>query len=334
IFERALKRIGSSAASDQAALAVIDRLVESEEGGEVERWIAFLRPEASPHAGSRGVALLALDDESGFRERGPVALRRGIDFLNRGELQKSLDSLALAAHFAPQSREPEPVRGLALRWLSYTLSKFGTDPVVLERLAALVPREAYRVVVEDLVWAAALRRDAASFEVASEGLRAGSGLARRVDRLRPLLADRFIPSVVASMEDEPQATIRFLTRYVERLEAEDADVRVGHEKILSNLDRYLKTVEDGRAARRVLELRRRIGAVLEGVLALRGASSRGTPFSDTFVGAVRVAPTDEVPWPFAVGETRAPSAFEPIQLIPVEWSDDRHRRVFGWSFAG
>ncbi len=51
--------------------------------------------------GERGQRLLSLDDEAGFRERGVVALHRGIDFLQ--SVEEGIDSLQGLATAGPHS---------------------------------------------------------------------------------------------------------------------------------------------------------------------------------------------------------------------------------------
>ena len=83
-------------------------------------------------AGERGARLLALDQDAGFRERGVIALHRGLHHLQTGDLPESLRSLAYALEYAPESREAQTVESLSLRWLSYVSSRFEiTDELMM-----------------------------------------------------------------------------------------------------------------------------------------------------------------------------------------------------------
>lgn len=331
-------------------LAVVDALIGKKEGAEVESWLGFLDGEnrhavrKAVTAGERGKRLLELDSESGFRERAVVSLHRGVAFLEAGELHESLRSFAFALKHAEKSRASEVTRALSRRWLSYVLAHFETTHEVIGTLKELVPRQEYNAVIEDLLWRAALRADAKSFERVATSSRRGGALDARISRLESLAKGR--PGAMATklreqLEEEPYSVLRFLGELVEMIESEDGDVRRANiptmKLVLQVIEPVLATGRDGRPsahARTADELLRRTQAILDGLDELdvseAGRSRALSPAHATFAGAIRVAPTDPLPWPFSPPITQAPSAFTRLILQPVEWRDSSGERVFGW----
>jgi len=82
----------------------------------------------------------------------------------------------------------------------------------------------------------------------------------------------------------------------------------------------------------------RVQAILEGLKRLDASSPADrarthAPARDTFAGAIRLAPADPLPWPFVAPSPEAPSAFTPLNLEPVEWTNAKGERVFGWRIS-
>jgi hypothetical protein len=352
VFDHARGYTGDPAPFDAHAEAIIDRLVADRDGAEVERWLARRAPDptdrqavASIVHGARGEALLALDDDSGFRERGVIALHRGVHQLQTGDLAASLRSLALALQEAPRSRDSQAVAGLSRRWLSYVAAQFTLGDELLVTLQELLPRREYSLLLEDLLWRAALHADAPSFARGLEHQSSRGALARRAERLAAL-ADgdlgRFFRETDEGLRDSPSETLRFLEQLVERLEREEAGVREAHVGTLQGLSRALDPLVDpsarGRVARVAAELQGRIGAILEGLDArLGGPRDRAralAPGSEVFAGSVRLAPSDTLPWPFPLDSPGAPSPYAPLELRPIEWRGPDGELVFGWMIRG
>lgn len=349
LFQSARDLPGSRLRAQQLSLQLIDGFAAREDGGEAERWIGFLAADGSPalqahvYRGARGERLLSLDDAHGFTERSVIALHRGVDFLQQGKLDEALQSLAFASQYAGQSRAAEATAGLARRWMSFALAHFQTDRRVVDILATLVPQADFHAVIEDLIWRAALRGDAASFEVAAEHVRRGTALSRRIEKLRPLVRPRgrgFVAQISEELAEQPRTTLRFLKKWVEHLELEDGDVRLAHRRNLEALRFLVEPLASEHKRRTSLsqlgqKLLDRIAAMEEGLDALHGLASPGphAPTLDTFAGNIRVAPSDPLPWPFSAPAVRAPSPFTPIRLRPVEWRAEDGRWVFGWRFA-
>ncbi|HVG63903.1 MAG TPA: hypothetical protein VNA24_35385 [Hyalangium sp.] len=335
-------------ALERLVLAIIDELIERGSGDELEGWIGFLDASAEPArrnaviAGERGKRLLELEPSTGFRERAVIALHRGVAFLEAGQLEDALRSFAYTMAHAEESREAAVTLALARRWLSFVLSRYRTNEEILAMLKALVPRQEYNAVAEDLVWKAALRADARSFELAVASLRRGSALDARVERLRPLAQGRVGEMATGLREaasEEPYFMLRFVRQLLEKLEAEEAEVRAAHIPTLKLMIGILDSLvgsggEQSSHARTAGELIHRAQAILEGLGALEQSVSAKaqalSPRHEAFAGAIRLAPADPLPWPFRAPEPEAPSVFTPLVLEPVEWRDAKGTRVLGW----
>ncbi|MDY7226580.1 hypothetical protein [Hyalangium rubrum] len=348
LFAQARPYSQDPAALERLVLAVIDGLIERGSGEELESWIGFLDASAAPDrrgalvTGERGKRLLELEPSTGFRERAAIALHRGVAFLEAGQLEDALRSFAYTMAHAEEGRDSGTTLALARRWLSYVLSSYRTNEHVLAMLRALVPPQEYNVVAEDLIWKAALRADARSFELAVASLRRGSALDARVERLRSLAAGRageMVTELREAASEEPYLTLRFVRQLLEKLEAEEADVRTAHIPTLKLMIGVLDSLaaregEQSSHARTAGELIHRAQAILEGLGALEqsvSANARAlSPRHEAFAGAIRLAPADPLPWPFRVPEPEAPSAFAPLLLEPVEWRDAKGVLVLGW----
>jgi uncharacterized protein (UPF0254 family) len=350
LFEHAERAGGDPQALRRISLAVIDRLIDERRGEEVESWIAH-RVSADDSAareliweGARGQRLLSLGGDTGFRERSVIALHRGVHLLESGDLPGALRSMAYALESAHDSRAADAVQSLSRRWLSFVASQFEVTDELLAMLQALAPRRDYSVILEDLLWHAAFNADRSSFDRGVRHQVGRGALVRRIDLLRPLSkgdAGGFVTRLRKELEASPYTTLRFVKQAVQRLEAEDADVRTAHIPTVVMLRDLLEplTPEAGKRggqARNAAALVARCRSILEGLGALgtngsaRDAASALAPSSEVFAGSVRLAPSDPLPWPFSAPAVEAPSIFTPLDLSPVEWRDRSGGLVFGW----
>ncbi len=332
-------------------LGIIDALIERKAGAELELWLGWLdasKVSARRHAvivGERGKRLLELDAESGFRERSVIALHRGLAFLEAGDMREALISFAYAMAHAERSREPAVTLSLSRRWVSYVLARYEATDEVISTLKALVPSQEYNSVVEDLIWRAALNADLPSFDRLMATTRHGGSFDARAARLRMLAqgsAGALATQLRDAVKEEPFFTVRFVRQLIEKLEAEEFDVRRANVPLIKLLVPVLDAVigqsqgntAHGRAAE---ELLGRIQGLLEGLKALEpavpGKARALSPSHEAFAGNIRLAPTDPLPWPFDLPEPEAPSAFTPIVITPVEWRDPMGALVFGWRLS-
>ncbi|MCP4809138.1 MAG: hypothetical protein GY913_13015 [Proteobacteria bacterium] len=350
LFGHARAQGGDADKLDAIALGVLDELIDAQDGKEVQRWIArYGSPDLMREpiwSGERGARLLAVDAEAGFDERGVIALHRGLHHVETGDLPEALRSLAYALQYAPESRDAETVENLSLRWLSFVASQFEITDELMVTLRELVPRREYAVLLEDLMWRAALRADHTSFTRGQAHQPRRTAMERRLFLLEPLATgdmrafDRLLDT---GLKDSPNETMQFLELLLGRLELEDEQVRAAHIPTLETqihlLQPFLEIDQRGRAPRRAGELVDRSQAILEGLGALEPSASaqqRGHALAsdaEVYVGSLRLAPSDPLPWPFPVIEPAAPSVFVPLELTPIEWEEDGEL-VFGWRLGG
>ncbi len=346
LFVHAARTAETAQAIRPLLLAVVDRLIEARRGAEVESWIAHLTASGDAATrqlvwdGDRGRRLLSLDRETGFRGRAVIALHRGVAALSEGRLPDALRSLAQALRSAESSRLAEPVRNLSRRWLSYVASRFRVTDALFAMLRSVVPRGDYSSVLEDQLWHAALRADNESFDRCIRHQLGRGAQVRRAEVLRPLAegdADSFSNHLAELLVESPYFAMRFLRVFLERLQAEDADVRAQHVPTLRALQTVLEAeVERGRrtrrSQRRASTLVAQIQAILDGLpMVAPGADAHTlSPEHEVFAGSLRVAPSDALPWPFSVAPVRAPAVFTPIVLRPEEWRTAEGTRLFGW----
>jgi len=348
LFARAQPLSKDPDALQKLMLGIIDELLLRKDGKELEAWIGFVGASESTElrgaltSGERGKRLLELDESTGFRERSVVALHRGVGFLEAGELQESLRSFAYAMQQSETSREAAVTLGLARRWLSYVLSRYETNDEVVATLKALVPRQEYNQVIEELVWRAALRADDRSFERITRTARRGGSFDSTIERLRPLSQGKpgeLTTRLRDAIAEEPSSVLRFVRQLIENIEAEDAGVRRANVPTLKGVLEVLRPLSgESRTSksqsRTADELMDRTQSILDGLSHLDDSVSGNaralSPTRSTFAGSIRLAPADPLPWPFRPPEPEAPSVFTPIVLEPVEWRDAKGALVFGW----
>ena len=343
LFAHAVRTEEDPARARPLMLAVIDRLVEARRGEEIESWIAHLdgagdaRSRRLVWSGERGRALLSLDRETGFRGRAPIALHRGVDALAAGRLAEAIRAMAHALRWAEDSPAAEAVRGLTRRWLSFVASRFRVTDELFAMLRSVVPRADYSAVLEDQLWHAALSADADSFERCVRHQLGRGALVRRAEALRSLArgdAGAFTTGMDTHLTDSPYFAMRFLRRFVERLEAQDAEVRARLVPTLTRLKARLeeevaRTEGTGGRQRSADALVDRMRAIIEGVSGVLPPDSPGdeahhlSPEREVFVGSFRVAPSDDLPWPFRVAEVQGPPVFSRVTLRPEEWRERR-----------
>ncbi len=344
-----VRRSAESGSEPQAVeLDLIDRHTEDRNGKELAAWIAFAG--TSPAAkqaiwsGARGQRLLGLEKDTGFRERATIALHRGVDGVGSGRLPDALRSFAYALHFASESKDGEQIRRLSLRWLSFVARSFEVDHELLTMLVTLVPRGDLSKVLEDLSWQAALSADLTSFDRTVAAYRGRGALRRRVSQLRPLAQGnigKFVTQIRDEFEESPHVTLRFIRRYLERLETQTAEVRSNHSDSLRDLREILvkqAAVLGGGLSRNADKLEAHCTALLEGLPqaapqdSARDRARALAPSTEVFAGSIRLAPTDPLPWPFEIPSIRAPSVFKPLRITPIEWPSEEGL-VMGWKLG-
>ncbi len=353
LYDQAVALYPDHPNSANLELAMVDRLIQAGEGVELAGWIGRYTQGQSDEAirqiwaGERGARILALDGETGFRERAPIALRRGIDFLSAGRLPEALRSMAHALRWAEFSRGADAVRSLSRRWLSYVAAQFRMTDSTLAMLRTVVPRSDFSAVLEDQLWHATLNADEASFQRCVSHQKGRGALKSRLVLLRPLAEgknDVFLSLMDETLGTSPYFAMRFVQQLLSRLEVQSADVRVRYVPMLL----ALKTQLEERASngdqskgslRRFDTAITQIRALVEGVEAVipnpgdRDKANALSPDQQFYVGSFRVAPSDRPPWPFTIPTPDAPNVFAQLKLEPEEWRGADGRLIFGWRIS-
>jgi hypothetical protein len=348
LYRRLMERQSDTVPNRELLLAIIDTMIERKTGTELLSWMGYFSYNAPPEIiadlwrGERGTRLLSLDTSTGFRGRGAIALTRAIDFLQRGETRNAILSLAYAMRYAADDQpNGDATLGLARRWISFVMGGWETDAALLTVLRDIIPREELVSVLEDLAWRAAFRADRKSFEAAYEAFRTRGAAATRVAQLEALVrgdVGRFTRELQKRLIEEPYSSLRFSQSLVDRIEAEDAPIRTRLLPVLRMLTAVGAAQKGEKRPRQTLiDLARRSEQILEGEdkretltrdeKARKYASSTGV-----FVGNVRLAPSDPLPWPFPAPRPKPAQIFTTIKAMPERWSGD-NGTVLGWRLA-
>ena len=341
LFDRARAAGVDAAALDAVALGVLDAMVAAGDGAEAAAWVARATEGRGPGqraavwAGPRGAALAALGPSDGFRGQAALALHRGVGQLAAGDRDGALRELARALHAASDAPDGDAVAALARRWVAYAAGRHRADTALIEALRGGLPRRDFGLVVEALLWRAALLGD-----VASHGaLRAAApeGIAARLAWLVPLAAGdtaAFDAALARGLREAPSGALRFVDALLDHIEAEEQAVRAAQVPVLRALRgrlRALGAATEGRLGAQAEARLARVDALLDGAGASAGDPARAwSPDAGVFAGAVRLAPTDPLPWPFPVVPSPAPSPFVVFGFAPEEWWGPDGALVYGW----
>ena len=331
-------------------LGIIDYLLKNKNGKELNIWIAYFNKIGKEEnqqdlwKGERGQKLLSLDLSSGFREQSVIALHRGVHFLSEGNLPEALRSMAYALKNSEDSKKANKIITLSRRWLSFVASQFKVTDELYSMLQALVPRRDYTIILENLLWHAALGADKISFDRCVRYQKSKKSLSEKIDLLRPLAmgnAGEFITTIRDALDEYPYFILRFLKKFIGRLEMQDGDIRSKHLKTIRMLREVIDPLtqeenQNSGQSRAAEALILRCNAIIDG---LAGMPLHSNPYynahtlspdNEVFAGSLRLAPSNPLPWPFKVPIVQAPSVFTLIPLVPEEWKNYKNEFVFGW----
>jgi hypothetical protein len=342
LFDYAREHTRDNTVLDALAMDILSAIILDGTGEEVGPWIARCGSQLDRQqvwGSTLGELLQAMEPQSGFRERSALALHRGVWAVQVGDHDDAVRSFALALHHAEDSAYTEEVHALALRWLSYVATQFEITDALLDTLHLHVTSREADHLLDDLIWAAALRADARSFERGMDDLSTHGSVRRRLTPLTPLASgdsDGLLSGLQTQLATSPRDTLRFVTQFVEHLELEDTEVRAAQANAtLPAVYDLLQSLADGgfgaRHMRGATALQRRVQAIIRGVGAETEARTAG-PSPITYAGSVRLAPADPIPWPFHAVEASAPSALTPLVSRPREWRD-ANASAFGWELS-
>ena len=341
---------------DALVIDIADALLDRQDGAGVARWMGFAGAPQTPqtqtdddvsagHAGiasrterlkerlfggARGERLLGLDVTTGFQERSAIALHRGVVAVKAGDTLGALRSFAFALAHADESTDPEGMHRLCRRWLAFVLSQYATTEEVIGIVEAFVPAADYAVIVDSLLWRAAFHQDLASFDgvCASAIRRKAYTVGRLCTQLEPLARGEPVALWTAVEAVGGAGAVRFTERLLDELSTEPLDVRHNQRQNLQLMLLMFDDASVGSAAtqKKIEVLRRRAQGLLDGIEAfddsVRGRVAAAAPDGEAYVGSVRLAPADPLPWPFPRPQVSPPNPFLPIQLRPIERTRD------------
>lgn len=214
---------------------------------------------------------------------------------------------------------------------------------MIEVVERFVPTADHSVVLEAILWRALFRGDVASFERAFSLLPRGARKQRAMfQTVAPIVrsdVDGAFDALDAAAALRPRAMLDLATRLVDRLGEEPATLRTRHEptlrRLLQTLERTATTAESKARRATAEKLAARVQSMLEGIGQLRdevAARARAhDPDYETDAGALRLAPADALPWPFALTAPPAVDPFSPIVIAPAQWRGADGNAVQGWS---
>ena len=116
----------------------------------------------------------------------------------------------------------------------------------------------------------------------------------------------------------PSAAIKIVEVLLQTFERQTLERRRAHRTTLTALNRYLDWLigkQDQRSfERRLTRLEDQLDSISLGLDNLSDSDrvlQETSPYSTTFIGSVKLAPTDTPPWPFRVPSIKRPNPFSP-----------------------
>ncbi|MBM4280245.1 MAG: hypothetical protein FJ137_05640 [Deltaproteobacteria bacterium] len=350
LFVEAREALRAAGAEERIVLGVLEGVIDRRDGDDVQRWLGAVDglPDAPAirarlMTGDVGARLLSLSPDDGFRERAVVSLHRGVDRVQAGESLAALRSFADALATAETSTVAGPVHDLTLRWFSFVVGSYEATPAVLEIVERFVPGADHGAVLEAVLWRALFRGDVASYERATALLPRGAREQRARFALLAPIAGGDVDAAFGAFDDalheRPRAMLDLAARLLDRLADEPATLRARHapslQRLLPTLEKTASTSESKARRATAEKLAARAQAMLESIGRWRQETSARArahaPDYETDAGALRLAPADPLPWPFAIVAPRPMDPFTPIRIVPVRWRGPDGAVVQGWS---
>lgn len=316
--------------------AFLDEAIASGTGSDATIWIGELNrpdvPRSLIFADARGRRLLLLGEANGFRERGPIALHRGLESLRANAIADTIRTLSLAVLYAHQSTQGEATRSLALRYLTWILRQYRADPKLTAIVQEVLPSRDATQVLLPLAWSAAFHADKSSWNNIIDRL---TGRGRSVHDLEHLhylatgRANQFLGALQTRIKESPALTARFIDNMLSQLEHEPFEViqrftpvlRTIHELLLNqvtdvNQGNKRPRPVDRRLSRVVERCANLLVGLVEDSTPLAGGSTILNPDREVFLGAIHIPPDTQLPWPFPQAQANAPDPLTPFFIMP------------------
>lgn len=328
------------------ALELIDVFIERQDGVSLAEWIGVYDHLTSGKRreelwdGARGRRIAQLGRSEGFAERSVFHLHQGIAAVQRGAFLPSFSLFAEAIASSGDSHLGDEVRALALRWINHTTEHFTLDETLINLIESALPKVEQARVLENLMWHAAWYGDKDAFRLGLSRIQKRRASTERMNLIEPLSrgdTKGFAVNLRRLGSKRPSAALQLISIILGQFERLNLERRTVHlatiETLEVNIDRIRRRSDENQSEKRLNALFKRIDAIRMGLQNLQGldrANHEVSPTSQTFVGAIKLAPADERPWPFEKPDVRRPNPFSPIRITPREWRDSDGRRVMGW----
>ena len=346
LFMRTAEFHQNSMNLDKLLLELIDVFIARKDGQSLNHWLGVYHELSDGDrrreiwSGQRGQQILQLGPEEGFQEQAVIHLHQGIHAIQTGDYLAGFKAFAESIAVADTSTHPDKVRNLALRWIAHTAGQFTLDKTLLSILEKSLPKLERIEILESLLWQAAWSGDEAAFKLGEKQLARRRAATERMATIRPL-ASGDIKMLIRNLKQvsaqRPSAAIKIVEVLLQTFERQTLERRRAHRTTLTALNRYLDWLigkQDQRSfERRLTRLEDQLDSISLGLDNLSDSDrvlQETSPYSTTFIGSVKLAPTDTPPWPFRVPSIKRPNPFSPIQLTPVEWRSKENELVMGW----
>jgi len=328
------------------ATELIDVFIERQDGTSLTQWIGVFdhltkgKSRQELWDGARGRRIAQLTRSEGFNDRSVFQLHQGIAAVQEGNFIKGFSSFADAIASSTDSSAVDEVRALSLRWLNHTAEHFTLDTTLLNLIESALPKVERTKVLENLMWQAAWYGDREAYQLGLSRIQKRRASTERMVLIEPISrgdSKGLVVNLKRLASKRPSAALRLITKIVSQFERLDLERRTVHLSTLDALelstDWIRRQSDQDKSPKRITRLFERMDAIRMGLQELEGqarANHEATPDSQTFIGAIKLAPADERPWPFNKPDVRRPNPFSPVKLRPREWRDVHGNRVMGW----
>ncbi|MEC8052210.1 MAG: hypothetical protein VX210_15570 [Myxococcota bacterium] len=331
---------------DKLLLQFIDVFIARKDGESLSHWLGVYQelsdgdPRQEIWNGQRGQRILELGPEEGFRERAVIRLHQGIHAIQTGDYLTGFKAFAESIALADTSIVPDKVRNLALRWITHTAGQFTLDATLLSILEKSLPKLEQIEILESLLWQAAWSGDKAAFKLGETQLARRRSATERMATIRPLASGNIkllIQNLKQVSTQRPSAAMKIVELLLQTFERQTLERRRAHRTTLTALNRYLdwliRNQDEKGFERRLNRLEDQLDSISLGLDNLNASDrvlQETSPYSTTFIGSIKLAPTDTPPWPFKIPTIKRPNPFSPIPLTPVEWRSSDNDLIMGW----
>jgi hypothetical protein len=341
----------------EVLLSLLDQSIASKNGNEINAWLASLAKTdldltEEVWAHPRGLQLMELPEISGFADVSYVAFERAMSNLWKGTYSEAIKNFALSLQWADRGTQADEVKVAVRRWLSYCLATYQLDANLRQLLLFTLPREDALILQEDLAWKAALRKDLKGYDLVLSNLKLPHLRMKPLEKMRWLAqgnGSHLLNIWKKNLEADPNPTLKEFDIFSQRMEKEDAEVKVSLQPFLHEMKSILLTKmtpngesqQNGsqqikkqnasvKASQKLTEGLKELILRIDSMTAQISTTRNLSPKSSVFAGFVRSVPQESLLSPFAFPQTQPPNPFLPIQVTPSDFDEGA---VLGWRIS-